>query len=90
MGWSIFVLCFKLCVRGLDFKIMMPFLCFLKMEVFCEKFENSLRDQLLNQFQNSNFNIKTFKVKIIPSKFQKCQNNTHTQHGSQMENFKND
>ena len=48
MDWAIFVLCFKICPSGVVLKIMIPFLCFSKMKVFCEKFENSLRDRIVN------------------------------------------
>ena len=42
------MLCFKLCIRGVGFKIMVPFLRFSKMGLFSEMFANPL-------FEGSNF-----------------------------------
>ena len=38
---DIFMLCFKICLRGVDFKIMVPFM-FFKNSTFSEKFANPL------------------------------------------------
>ena len=60
---------------------MARFFCFSIFKVFCQETTNLvLGDQFLNQFQNSNFKIRAFEVKIISQKSQNDQNNLLTNH----------
>ena len=76
-GNCVFVLCFKICPRGVDFKIRATFLCFLKMEVFCVEFTDLIfEDRLLIIFQEFIFSISNISMpKDLFEKPQKSQNN---------------
>ena len=70
----VFVLRFRICIRGVGEELGVGFLRFLFLRFF-EKFVNSLFEGLtLNKFKGFYFRVKDFEFKIVSSKSRKAKN----------------
>ena len=70
MDLRFFVVCFKICTRGLAFKLRVGFLCFLILTLFGKSFKLAFLGRTLDRFRDLNFRVKGFELKYF-SKSQK-------------------
>ena len=70
MDCAVFVVCFKICTRGLAFKLRVCFFCFSNLTLFGKSFKLAFLGRTLDRFRDLNFRVKGFELKYS-SKSQK-------------------